>query len=146
MKKTIACIKDSIRQKPINLILILVVLALYFLNNGIFKHHTSGWLQYFMICHFNDFICPLFFFGYCNLLLITANKEIKKLHWILLMGLCSGLVWEYFAPVIKPSTVSDVMDLVFYLLGTFLYWCILKLTPDRRKENEQDPQNEEQLV
>lgn len=142
MKRTIALIKQSIRQKPVNLVLILVVLGLYFLNNLVLKVHTRGRLQYFMICHFNDLICPLFFFGYCNLLLITADKEIKKLHWIMLAGLCSGLVWEFFAPVLKPSTVTDWMDIVCYLLGTFLYWCILKIIPDRRKADEQVTQKE----
>ena len=141
MKKLLRHIGESIRKKPVNLILMLVVLCLYFLNNLLLKSHATGWLQYFMICHFNDLICPLFFFGYCNLLLITADKEIKKLPWILLLGLCSGLVWEFLAPVFKPSAVTDLVDLLCYLLGTFLYWCILKLTPERRKTDAQTTEN-----
>lgn len=43
------------------------------------------------------------------------------------MGLCSGLIWELFAPIIKSSSVTDIVDLIAYLFGTFLYWCIIKL-------------------
>lgn len=117
----------SIKKKPINLVLICIVLCLYFLNNLYLKENTSGLLQKFLICHFNDFICPLFFVSYSNLLLITVNRELKKLKWIMLFGLCSGLVWEFFAPVIKPSSVTDFLDLFFYSMGTFLYWIIVKI-------------------
>jgi len=123
----------SIREKPINLILIIIVSILYVFNNVYLKKHTMGIIQKFFICHFNDFICPLLFISYSNLLLITVDKELKKLRWILLFGLCSGLIWEFFAPVIKPSSITDVVDLVFYIMGTFLYWCIISLTTIIRK-------------
>ena len=88
-----------------------------------------------MICYLNDLICPLFFVSYSNLLLITINKEIKKLKWLIIFGFCSGLVWEFVAPIIKPHAVKDIVDIIFYLLGTFLYWCIIKLfTKERCKE------------
>lgn len=122
----------SIKQKPINLILIIIVLFLYFLNNTYLKSYTKGIVQKFLICHFNDLICPLFFISYSNLLLISVNRELKKLKWIIVFGFCSGLIWEYVAPLIKPSSVTDMVDLLFYTLGTFLYWCIVKLFPDRR--------------
>lgn len=128
MKKII----QSIRQKPINLVLMILVLFLYFLNNTYLKVFTEGGVQKFLICHFNDFICPLFFIAYSNLLLISVNKEIKKLKWVMIFGFSSGLVWEFIAPLIKPSSVTDILDLLFYTLGTFLYWCIVKLFHDRR--------------
>jgi hypothetical protein len=122
---------ESIRAKPINLVLIVIVLCLYFLNNNLLKFLTNGLVQYFMICHFNDFICPLFFLAYSNLLLITVRREISQFKWLMLFGFCSGLVWEFFAPVIKPSTTTDIMDLLFYTLGTALYWCIVQAFPGR---------------
>lgn len=125
-------IGESIYKKPINLVLIVIVLSLYFLNNLCLKSHTSGIVQYFMICHFNDFICPLFFLSYSNLLLISVGKEIKKFHWVMLFGFCSGLIWEFFAPVIKPSTTTDLVDILFYVLGTALYWLIATAFPLRR--------------
>ena len=122
----------SIKKKPINLVLMIIVLFLYFLNNTYLKVHTVGFVQKFLICHFNDLICPLFFVAYSNLLLISVNRELKKLKWIMIFGFCSGLIWEFVAPLIKPSSVTDILDLLFYTLGTFLYWCIYKLFPDRR--------------
>jgi hypothetical protein len=122
----------SMKRKPINPVLIGIVLCLYFLNNKFIKAHTDGLLQYFMICHFNDFICPLFFMAYSNLLLISVNREIKHFKWLMLFGFCSGLIWEFFAPVIKPSTTTDIIDVIFYCLGTALYWCIIKVFPGRR--------------
>lgn len=123
----------SIKLKPVNFMLIISVLILYLSNNLYLKNHTNDSMQNFFVCYFNDLICPLLFFSYSNILLICVNKELKKLKWIMLMGLCSGLVWEFFAPVIKPSSVTDVKDLMCYILGTFLYWCIIKLVDYIRK-------------
>lgn len=122
----------SIKQKPVNLVLMILVLFLYFLNNSYLKMCTHGGFQKFLICHFNDFICPLFFIAYSNLLLISVNKEMKKLKSIMIFGFSSGLVWEFVAPLIKTTSVTDVLDLLFYTLGTFLYWCIIKLFHDGR--------------
>lgn len=124
MKKLI----ESVRTRPVNLILMVAVLGLYFLNNLVLKEHTTGAVQYFCICFLNDLMCPLFFLGYCNLLLITSGRELKKLPWVMLLCFAASLVWEFFAPVIKPSSTTDLLDLVCYTLGGFLYWCILKLT------------------
>ncbi len=129
-------IKASILHKPINLILMITVLCLYVLNNTFFKTHTSGIIQYFMICHFNDLICPLFFISYSNLLLLSVGKEIKKFHWVMLFGFCSGLIWEFFAPVIKPTATTDLIDLLFYTLGTAIYWLIVNAFPHRRAMND----------
>lgn len=52
MKKIIT----SIKQKPINLILIVIVLFLYTLNNLFLKKYTQGIIQLFLRCHFNDLI------------------------------------------------------------------------------------------
>jgi hypothetical protein len=126
---------QSIKQKPINLVLMVIALFLYFLNNTFLKVYTEGVVKKFLICHFNDFICPLFFIAYSNLLLISVNREMKKLKWIMIFGFCSGLIWEFVAPLIKPSSITDMLDLLFYILGTFLYWCIVKLFPDRRMKD-----------
>ena len=133
MKKLAA----SARFRPVNPVLMAAVLVLYFLNNRWFKAHTDGPVQYFMICHFNDLICPLFFLAYSNLLLLTVGRELRKIHWVLLFGLCSGLIWEFFAPVIKPTATADPWDLLFYLIGTGLYWCILKFITRRRPQDDQ---------
>ena len=122
-----AKIFSSIRKTPINLILIIAVLLLYFLNNMFLKWHTTGIVQEFFICYFNDLMCPIFFLSYSNLLLLGINMELKKLHWILLYGFCAGLIWEFVGPLIKVSSVTDFFDLVCYLLGSIFYWGITRL-------------------
>ena len=83
-----------------------------------------------MICHFNDLICPVFLLSYSNLLLITVNKEIRRLKWLMMLGISSGLVWEFVAPIIKTTSTTDAVDLFFYTLGSGLYWCIIRLFPN----------------
>lgn len=116
----------SIKEKPVNLILIIMVLCLYLLNNKYLKPCTEGIIQQFFICYFNDLICPLLFISYSNMLLISINKEIKRFKWIMFFGFCSGLVWEFIAPLLNPMSVTDIVDLLFYTLGAFFYWGIIK--------------------
>ena len=111
---------------PINIILIITVLALYFLNNTYFKHATSGIVQHMFICHFNDLICPSFLMSYANLLLLTVGKRVVSLKGILFIIIPAGLIWEFFAPFIKPSTTTDLYDLLCYVIGGVLYYFIVK--------------------
>lgn len=103
----------------------ILTLLLYFLNNLFFKKVTTGGLNIFMVGYFNDLICPFFFLSYCNTLLLSVGKEIRKLCWLLLFSFCAGLVWEFVAPLLKETSVTDILDLMCYLLGTFFYWLVL---------------------
>ena len=125
-------ILTSIKQKPINIILMAIVLCLYFLNNTVFKFCTRGIIQEFMICYFNDFICPLFFISYSNLLLLTVGREIKRLKWILIFGFVSALIWEFLAPVLKAGSVTDITDIICYMTGAVIYWFILRMFISRK--------------
>ena len=120
-------LRESIRKRPINLVLLLGVLGLYFLNNLYLKAHLDGWLQTFFVCFFNDLMCPLFFFSYANMLLLTINKEWHRLWFICLIGICVSFVWEFFAPVIKPTSTTDPLDILCYMVGSVVYWAILHL-------------------
>ena len=111
---------------PINIILIIIVLALYILNNTYLKHATSGIVQYMLICHFNDLMCPLFLMSYANLLLLTVGRKVVSLKGILFIVIPAGLIWEFFAPFIKPSTTTDLYDLLCYVVGGVLYYFIVK--------------------
>ena len=123
---------NSIKKRPINLILIVVVICLYFFNNIYVKDHTAGMVNEFFICYFNDLICPLFFISYSNLLLLTVGREIKRLKWILIFGFVSALIWEFLAPVLKDGSVTDLIDIVCYMTGTVIYWLILRLFISRK--------------
>lgn len=116
---------DSINERPLNGILIIFVVAMYLFNNIYLKFHSRGIMRDFFVCYLNDLICPLFFFSYSNLLLITVNREITKLRIICLISICTSFTWEYLAPLLKPSAVTDSLDIVCYVVGGVIYWFIL---------------------
>ena len=119
-------ILNSIHRRPFNIISMVIVSALYVLNNTCIKPNTIGKFHVFMVSYFNDLICPLWFLAYVNLLLITNDKEIIHLWKLLTICLMAGLVWEFVAPLVKKGSVTDPLDLVCYAIGTLAYWIILK--------------------
>ncbi len=133
-------IRDSLRKRPINLILIVIVLCAYFANRFCIKPAVAGFdktsaVRYFFICYFNDLICPLFFFSYANILLISVHREMTRLPLILLISFCTSLVWEFVAPLFKPSATNDPFDMVCYIAGGFVYWLILRLSIKRQEDS-----------
>ena len=132
-------ISISIRKNLLNIFLVFVVAGLYLLNNVYFKYVTKGILCQFMNGYFNDLICPLFFSAYSNILLGSVHKKLSKLWQLAIISLCTGLIWEYFAPSVNAGAVSDPWDIVCYELGTVLYWSLLKCIneiKERRKIND----------
>ena len=105
---------------------IFVVAALYLANNYFFKHLDciSEETRHFLICYFNDLICPFGFMSYLNILFRFAKYRIQRLWEIGLWCFCSGLIWEYFAPLVKPSAVADPYDILCYLLGGIGYYLL----------------------
>jgi len=131
-------IPKSIKLRMINPLLILITALLYSLNNGFIKNATHGWFGAFFSCYFNDLICPLFLLSYSNLLLVSINREITSLRATLLLCFASGIVWEYLAPYFKSNAVSDPNDILCYLLGSYIYWLILRrFSPPLHKHNHQ---------
>lgn len=114
-------------MKPINLILLMAVSIIYFVNNIFLKSHTSGILNYFCICYLNDLMCPLFFLSYSNILLISIRKEIVATRTVILICFLCGLVWEFFAPLLKPDSTTDLMDILCYIFGGVIYLLIQKV-------------------
>jgi len=129
----------SLKRCPLNLILILCAALLYLLNNLYFKRAADGILQGFMLGYFNDCICPLVFLAYSNILLITVNKMVSRLWILSTITFAAGLVWEFFAPILKANSVTDMRDIVCYQLGTVVYWGLLQLSEwFYRKKNKAD--------
>lgn len=116
----------SIKKRPVNIILICLVVVLYIVNNIWLKCYMPFCIRWFFVCYFNDLICPLLFFSYCNILLVTVDREIISLKTIFLLGIVISIVWEYGAPLLKDTSTADVLDIVCYLIGSIFYWCILQ--------------------
>lgn len=128
---------DSIQKRPINVILPIFVVSIYLFNNIFLKEHSSGVLKLFFVGYFNDLICPLFFFSYANILLITVNKEITRLWVISLVGLCASCVWEFVAPLIKSSSTTDPLDIICYVTGGVVYWAILRYIKNKSERAQE---------
>lgn len=120
-------LRKSIKDRPINIILIFTVVGLYLLNNLLLKRVSIGVVHYFLVCHFNDLICPILFFSYANLLLLTADKELTSIWKICLISICISFIWEVWAPLVKPSAITDPADVVCYFVGSIIYWVLLEV-------------------
>lgn len=133
MKKIV----ESIRKRPVNLMLLILVVFAYWINNLFLKEHSGGLLRVFFIGYFNDLICPLFFFSYANMLLITVGKEIARLWVICLVSLCTSCVWEFVAPLMKPSSTTDPLDIFCYITGGVVYWAILRYIKNKTEGTQE---------
>jgi hypothetical protein len=118
---------------PINALLVFLSVMCYIINNLLIKRVAIGFWGVFFYGYFNDIICPILFMSYVNLLLMTRGKRIVSFGKIMAIGLCTGLFWELFSPVINASSVKDPMDLLCYLAGSTLYYLFIRLW---RKKNE----------
>lgn len=104
---------------------IFISVSIYCLNYYIFKPCLEGKIGYFCKCYLNDLVCPLFFFAISNCLLKIINKRIVGFRAIILFGLLMSFFWEYIGPVLNRNSVSDPIDIIFYMTGSVLYWIFL---------------------
>lgn len=76
----------------------------------------------FFANHLNDVLGGVFFLAYTNLLLSVIGRRIRTLPMTAAYILAWGMVWEYIAPHIRPTSVCDPLDLAAYVFGGCLYW------------------------
>ena len=117
-------IKIIIKRNKFEIILVVATASFYFLNNFVFKEISTGVMHYFLACYFNDLICPIGFLAYMNIMLSLINKKLEKIYQILIFCFVCGVVWEFIAPLLKESSVTDFYDLLCYCIGGVLYWTI----------------------
>lgn len=125
-------LKAAIFRRKINWVGIAIAICVYIVNKMCLIPYTRGQLNYFCRCYLNDVVCPLFFLGYCQILLIWIDHEIKSWWKCMLFIMIAGCVWEYGAPFINAKAVSDVWDLVCYFIGGTVYFLAMKY--EQRKE------------
>lgn len=122
MKKLI----ESLKTNRMDLHILVIVSILYLLNNRCIKSITTGMIHEFFVCYFNDLMAPMVMLSYSNILLDTANRRICKPISVILFCLAIGVVWEFFAPLVKKGAVCDPGDFVCYLIGGCFYWLLQK--------------------
>ena len=113
---------NSIKSKPLNMYIIVICICIYLVNEMFFKNFTKGLLNYISICYFNDFMAPIIFLSYMNIILLTRRQEVKKITTIILVCIINGVLWEYGADLVKDGSVIDLYDFIAYLLGGIVYW------------------------
>lgn len=109
-----------------NFFIFITCVLLYGLNTLIFSNINYYYLNYFFSSYFNDLLAPLLLFSYINLLLSLIDKKIYSLKYLIIIVILCSFLWEYMVLFFKPASVSDPIDILFYILGTILYWIIQK--------------------
>ena len=129
-------LKKSYSEAPINFYLAIISFSLYCVNQRYLKAHTEGGIHYFLQCHFNDILAGLLLLSYSNFFLTMLGKPIARLHHIMLYCIGVGLFWEYAIPLVKASSVSDPIDILCYVFGGMVYWCLYRMTVRTRVEED----------
>ncbi len=111
----------------INLSIFITCIILYGFNRIIFSSINNYNLHYFFSSYFNDLLAPLLLFSYINLILSLIDKKMYSLKYLFLIIILSSFVWEFIAPIFKPNSISDPIDILFYFIGTMVYWIIYKM-------------------
>ena len=112
--------------------LILIIMILYMLNKTYFIHNTTGNIQMFYQCYFNDLLAPVFMLSLIVIMFGMFELEIKQYYLFILIGMIAGLCWEYIIPMIKQSSISDVNDLICYFIGINIFYILKRIDTWKR--------------
>ena len=111
--------KNNKHFRIINLVILILALALYLLNNHIL--HEINW---FFMFYFNDFLAIVVLLSFLN---VIYPYKLTNLWLIILVTLLASFVWEYLALFIKPGSVFDLMDIFSYFGSMVIYLILLYL-------------------
>ena len=111
-----------------NIYIIIFSLTVYTFNR-IFKSYIDiPIIGCLCRCHLNDYIGGIVFPAYVNILLYRAKyKQIKNYMVIAFIMLLCGIIWEYIFPYLFSYSVSDIFDVLAYMLGGVTYCFIFRL-------------------
>lgn len=116
-----------------NIILILITLVIYAINQNVKMGIANDAIRWFMTCYFNDMIGGITFTAYCCIFVELYKGSIIKLHQIEVILFLSGVFWEYITPLYR-NTISDPWDIAAYMFGGLLYWVIIKIWTKNKKD------------
>lgn len=105
-------------------------MQLYVLNRFWLKHAIQlPIVSYILKCHFNDWIGGICIIAYVNIVLANSKYShcrIQKIGSVALCGLMCGILWEYVFPVFYHRGVSDLGDVIAYVIGGMTYLTLSK--------------------
>ena len=109
--------KNDKRFRIYNLIILIVALSLYLLNN-----HFLHEINWFFMFYFNDFLAIVVLLSFLN---IVYPFKLTNLWLIILVTVLASFVWEYVALFIKKGAIFDPMDIICYFGSMVIYLIIL---------------------
>ena len=109
--------KNDMGFRIYNLIILIIFLSLYFLNNHFW--HEINW---FFMFYFNDFLAIVVLLSFLN---IVYPFKLTNLWIIILVTILAAFVWEYLALFIKPGSIFDLMDIISYFGSMMIYLIFL---------------------
>ena len=118
--------RDRMSRKKANAWILSCSLLVYLLNRFLLKHALTDIpvVSYILKCHLNDYLGGIAFICYVNLILLNskyADREIKTYVIAVPVAFMCGLLWEYVFPLVYSRGVSDVFDVLSYVLGGITY-------------------------
>lgn len=121
-------ISNRINFYILNISILSLSVLLYLINIYVIKGTYASTL--FFKNYFNDVLAGIVLLSYTKILLSFYSGKYylkEKLHWYLLFILPAGLFWEFVTPLYKKSSVADITDILFYLVGGVIYFYLERI-------------------
>ena len=99
----------------------------------VLKNNSSGLIEILYTGYLNDFCAGIFIVAFANLLLQQYDMAINTFGKTIGFVFSCGLMWEYFAPLVKQEAVADWMDIIVYILGGVFYCHYKKILQEMEK-------------
>ena len=96
-----------------NLVILIIALSLYLLNN-----HFLHEINWFFMFYFNDFLAIVVLLSFLN---IVYPYKLTNLWLIIIVTILASFVWEYVALFIKPGSIFDFIDIISYFGSMVIY-------------------------
>lgn len=118
-----------VKYKKADIIIFIAVIMLHTLNQLIKNEITYEPAGYLLRNHFNDFLGGIGIIAYIDFWLCISKYHIHiSKNWIiLLIGFLCGLFWEFITPIYRPESVSDLWDIVAYVMGAGAYALLISI-------------------
>lgn len=121
----------------LNAVVLVSCFLVYLANQYCFKRLSDHFIIH---GYLNDFLAMPLLLSYSNILIFVGKRHrilLTTLKSVIPFTILVGLFWEYVTPLYRSSKCCDPYDLIAYILGSLMYWTIVKtfkhLTPDNRR-------------
>lgn len=116
-----------------NIVIFIICMTMYILNIQFRINIKNKILSFIAYSYFNDFVGSIAFCSYIVFCSNWCKFKFDSLLKVEITLLIAGIIWEYFIPIIRPDTVTDICDILVYCLGGILYWNIYSILANAKK-------------